>query len=51
MAIGAAPEIGVKFTVWGKMSEEAKQEWFDHIRTSWHPNLMEGYAKLVESAS
>ena len=47
MAIGSAPEIGTRFTTWGKMSEEDRQAWFEHIRTNWHPFLMSGYATLV----
>jgi hypothetical protein len=46
MAIGSAPEIGIEFTTWGKMSEEARIAWFDHIRTHWTENLMAGYATL-----
>lgn len=46
MAIGSAPEIGVEFTTWGKMSDESRTAWFAHIRAAWQDNLMAGYATL-----
>jgi hypothetical protein len=46
VAIGSAPEIGVEFTTWGRMSETSRQAWFDHMRTSWKDGLMSGYAKI-----
>lgn len=48
MAIGSAPEIGVTFSTWGKMSPTERSEWFEYMRTEWHPNLMAGYAVLVD---
>lgn len=47
MAIGSAPEIGTKFTTWGEMSEEARQQWFVYMK-SWGPDLQGGYARLVQ---
>jgi hypothetical protein len=47
MAIGSAPEIGVQFTTWGKMSPESRLAWFTYIRENWNDNLMNGYATLV----
>jgi hypothetical protein len=44
MAIGSAPEIGVEFTVWGKMSESSRIEWYRHVRDNWKDNLLKGYA-------
>ena len=47
MAIGSAPEIGESFGVWKDMDEKQRQDWFEYMRTYWHPNLMNGYATIV----
>ena len=46
MAIGSAPEIGVTFTLWGKMTPEQRQAWFRHMREQWGSDLMGGYGKI-----
>lgn len=46
MAIGSDPEVGKKFTVWGKMSPEDQQAWWDYIREEWDGNIMAGYATV-----
>ncbi len=46
MAIGSGGEIGTNFTVWGKMSQEDRDAWFDYMRENWVP-LQKGYATLV----
>ena len=48
MAIGSAPEIGTSFTTWGKMSSQAREDWYNHIRNNWGPDLMSGYGTLVQ---
>lgn len=47
MSIGSAPEIGTQFTTWGKMNEAARVAWYEHMRTNWGPNLLNGYGTLV----
>ena len=47
MAIGSAPEIGVEFQIFGKMTPEHQQEWFRHMREVYGPNLLGGYATLA----
>jgi hypothetical protein len=46
MVIGSAPEIGTKFTTWGKMDEASQEAWFAHVRLDWGPNLVVGYGTL-----
>ena len=47
MAIGSAPEYGVVFGTYGEMKTKQKQEWFNHIRTVYGPDLLGGYATLA----
>lgn len=47
MAIGSAPEVGVEFSRWGEMTEEARSAWFKHIVDEWGADLQGGYAKVV----
>lgn len=47
MAIGSAPEIGKKFTLWGEKTKQEKEAWWEYMRKEWHPYLMKGYATLV----
>lgn len=49
MAIGSDPEIGKVFTLWGEKSEQEQAEWYEYVRTNWHPYLMSGYATLVHN--
>lgn len=47
MAIGSEPEIGKAFTVWGRMTPEQQQAWFDDLRRKAESgNILEGYATL-----
>lgn len=48
MAIGSDPEIGVEFTRWGLMSEEARLAWFRHMTSAWGGDLCGGYGTLCE---
>lgn len=49
MAIGSDPVIGENFSKpWGKLSEKEKLEWFAFMEEHWHPNLLNGYAKIIE---
>jgi hypothetical protein len=47
MAIGSDPEIGVQFRVFGQMTPELQQEWFQHMREVYGPDLVGGYATLA----
>jgi len=47
MAIGSAPEIGLQFRTGKDMTPENWEEWWQHMRTEWSPNLMAGEGKLV----
>jgi hypothetical protein len=47
MAIGSAPEIGTGFGLWGDMTPEQQQRWWEHMNTYWQPYLMNGYATLI----
>lgn len=47
MAIGSDPEIGVAFTRWGDMSEDAKKKWFLHMQETYGSDLMGGYARVI----
>lgn len=46
MAIGSAPEIGYQFTLWARMSPEAREAWFKYMRDSWGSNLYAGEATI-----
>lgn len=47
MAIGSEPEIGMEFTVWGKMTEKAKEAWMAHLKGMRdRGNILEGYANV-----
>lgn len=47
VAIGSDPEIGVEFTTWGRMSDEARAAWFLHMTEQWGPDLMGGYGRTA----
>jgi hypothetical protein len=51
MAIGSEAPIGERFSTWGAMSSAERSEWFEYMRTEWSPNLMAGYATLVDRVS
>jgi hypothetical protein len=46
MAIGSAPEIGYQFTMWGRMTPEARLAWFQFMREHWGDNLYAGEASI-----
>lgn len=48
MAIGSESEIGIDFTTWGKMSKASRENWFNHIRNDWGPDLLTGYGTLIQ---
>jgi len=48
VAIGSAPEIGVRFALWGQMDVASQNAWFEMIRTQWGPNLVNGYGTLCQ---
>lgn len=45
-SIGSDPEIGVQFTRWGAMGEQARSAWFRHIVAHWGGDLCGGYATV-----
>lgn len=47
MAIGSAPEIGMTFGTWGKMTAEQQTVWFQHMNTIFGTDLLGGYGQLV----
>lgn len=47
MAIGSEGEIGQNFGVWGEMTPEEQQAWWEHMRTKWGDNIMAGYSEVV----
>ena len=51
VSIGSAPEIGTRFTTWGKMDEASQAAWHNHMRTSWGPDLIVGYGTLCSPDS
>jgi hypothetical protein len=50
MAIGSSPEIGAKFTTWGKMDEASRVAWFKFMKEHWGPTLLGGYGKLITNS-
>jgi hypothetical protein len=46
MAIGSEGEIGTEFGMWKDMTEQQREAWFEHMRTHWKPNLLNGYATI-----
>lgn len=49
MAIGSSPEIGSNFAKrWGELTDKEKDEWFAFMREHWYPNLLNGYAQIIE---
>ena len=47
MAIGSAPEIGTTFRQAQQMTSQDWEQWWQYMKTEWHPNLMAGEGKLV----
>jgi hypothetical protein len=48
MAIGSAPEAGVTFARWGDMTDDDRFAWFVYMTNRWGPNLVGGYATLID---
>jgi hypothetical protein len=46
VAIGSAPEIGVVFTTFGKLSESQQHLWYERIRETEGPDGMGDWASL-----
>jgi len=47
VAIGSDTPIGETFGLWGEMTPEQQQAWWDKIRTDWADTLMAGYATIA----
>lgn len=47
MAIGSTPEIGSSFGLLREMTDDDLTRWWNHMRTNWHPNLLNGYATII----